>query len=135
MKNSFLPPFSRVFSAAIILFICGTAGLAAVVFFTEPLLAPRWLAYFFLTLLATGLTLPFVQIFQRRIAKAPVTDSILVREALWFGVFVDLVVWLQLGRVLNGLLAIFLAGGFIILEVLLRLAETALFKPDASPDE
>lgn len=135
MKNSLLAPFSRVLFAAIILFVCGLAGLAVVIFFTEPLLAPRWLAYFFLTLLAAGLSLPFVYIFQRRIAKAPVPDSILVREALWFGVFVDLVVWLQLGRVLNGLLAVFLAGGFMILEVLLRLAETALFKPDASPNE
>lgn len=135
MRNSFLPPFSKVISAAILLFICGLAGLAVVIFFTEPLLAPRWLAYFFLTLLATGLTLPFVYFFQRRIAKAPIADSILVREALWFGVFIDLVVWLQLGRVLNGLLAVFLAGGFVILEVLLRLAETALFKPDDNSDE
>ncbi len=107
----------------------------AIIFFTEPLLAPRWLAYFFLTLLASGLMLPVVQVFQRRIARAPVAETVLVREALFFAIFVDLLVWLQLGRVLNGLLAILMAGGFIVLELLLRMAETALFKPDADADE
>lgn len=121
--------------AAVILFLGGLAGLGVVIFFTEPVLAPRWMAYFFLTLAAAGLMLPFVHILQRRLAKAHVSDSVLVREALWFGVFIDLIIWLQLGRVLNGLLAIFLAGGFIILEVLLRLAETALFKPDENTNE
>jgi hypothetical protein len=135
MHNPYLSPFSRIIVAALILSLCGLAGLVVVIFFTEPLLAPRWLAYFFLTLLATGLVLPLAHIFQRRIATAPVPDAVLVREALWFGIFIDLVAWLQLGRVLNGLLAVFLAGGFIILEMLLRMAETALFKPDAAPDD
>ena len=120
---------------AFILTFLGLTGLAVIIFFTEPTLGPRWLAYFFLTLLASGLILPFVHIFQRRIAKSPVADSILVREALWFGIYVDLIIWLQLGRVLNGLIAIFLAGGLIVLEVLLRMSETALFKPDEYPDE
>jgi hypothetical protein len=135
MHNSFLSPFSRILIAALILSVGGLTGMAVVVFFTEPVLGPRWLAYFFLTLLASGLSLPFVHILQRRIATAAVPDSVLIREALWFGIFVDLITWLQLGRVLNGLLVVFLAGGFIVLEMLLRLAETALFKPDASPDE
>ncbi len=135
MRNSNVPPFSRIFFAALILFIGGAAGLAAVIFFTEPLLAPRWLAFFFLTLLASGLMLPVVQVFQRRVARAPVAETVLVREALFFAIFVDLLVWLQLGRVLNGLLAILMAGGFIVLELLLRMAETALFKPDADADE
>lgn len=120
---------------AFILTFLGLTGLAVIIFFTEPTLGPRWLAYFFLTLLASGLILPFVHIFQRRIAKSPVADSVLVREALWFGIYVDLIIWLQLGRVLNGLIAIFLAGGLIVLEVLLRMSETALFKPDEYPDE
>jgi len=135
MRNSFLSPFSKILTAALILFIGGLVGLAAVIFFTEPVLAPRWMAYFFLTLVASGLVLPLFFFFQRRIAKSPVSDAVLIREALWFWIFMDLVVWLQLGRVLNGLLAIFLAGGFIILEILLRMAETALFKPDTFRDE
>lgn len=109
--------------------------MATVIFFTEPLLAPRWLAYFFLSQLTTGLMLPVVQVFQRRIARSPVAETVLVREALFFAVFIDLMVWLQLGRVLSGLLAILMASGFILLESLLRMAETALFKPDVNAEE
>ncbi len=135
MKNAFLSPFSKILITALILAFIGLSGLAVIIFFTEPTLGPRWLGYFFLTLLASGLVLPFVHIFQRRIAKQPVADSVLIREAIWFGIYVDLVAWLQLGRVLNGLIFIFLAGGFIVLEVLLRMSETALFKVDENPDE
>jgi hypothetical protein len=135
MQGRLLSPFSKILITALVLVFVGLTGLAVIIFFTEPTLGPRWLAYFFLTLLACGLCLPFVHIFQRRIATQPVADGIIIREALWFSIYVDLIVWLQLGRVLNGLIAIFLAGGFIILEILLRMSETALFKPDESPDE
>jgi hypothetical protein len=135
MQKSFLSPFSKILMAAFILTFIGLTGLAVMVFFTEPTLGPRWLGYFFLTMLASGLILPCVFIFQRRIAKQPVSDGVLIREALWFGIYVDLIAWLQLGRVLNALIAIFLAGGFIVLEVLLRMSESALFKADENLDE
>jgi hypothetical protein len=135
MQKSFLSPFSKILMTAFILTFIGLTGLAVMVFFTEPTLGPRWLGYFFLTMLASGLMLPFVHIFQRRIAKQPVSDGVLIREALWFGIYVDLMAWLQLGRVLNALIAIFLAGGFIVLEVLLRMSESALFKADDNFDE
>jgi hypothetical protein len=135
MQKQFLSPFIKIITTAIFLAFIGLTGLLVIVFFTEPTLGPRWLAYFFLTLLACGLILPFVYIFQRRIAKQPLADGVLIREALLFAIYVDLIVWLQLGRVLNGLIAIFLAGGFIILEILLRMSETALFKADANSDD
>ncbi len=135
MQKSFLSPFSKILLTAFILTFIGLTGLAVMVFFTEPTLGPRWLGYFFLTMLASGLILPFVYIFQRRIAKQPVSDGVLIREALWFSIYVDLIAWLQLGRVLNALIAIFLAGGFIVLEVLLRMSESALFKPDDNFNE
>jgi hypothetical protein len=135
MQKSFLSPFSKILWVACILTFIGVTGLAVTVFFTEPTLGPRWLGYFFLTMLTCGLILPFVYIFQKRIARNPVSDGILLREALWFGIYVDLIVWLQLGRVLNGLIAIFLGGGFIILEVLLRMSESALFKADENINE
>jgi hypothetical protein len=135
MQKTFLSPFSKILMTAFILTFIGLTGLAVMVFFTEPTLGPRWLGYFFLTMLASGLMLPFVHIFQRRIAKQPVSDGVLIREALWFGIYVDLMAWLQLGRVLNALIAIFLAGGFIVLEVLLRMSESALFKADDNFDE
>lgn len=105
------------------------------IFFAEPTLGPRWLLFFFLTLAASGLGLPFVFILQHRIATQTVTDGMLIREALWFAIFIDLIAWLQLGRVLNWLIVMFLAGGLVVLEFLLRMSETATFKADEGGDE
>ena len=135
MRSSFLPPFSKTFLAALLLLIIGVGGLLILFFFTEPTLGPRWLFFFFLTLAASGLALPFIYILQRRIATQSVADGVLIREALWFAIVIDLITWLQLGRVLNWLIVLFLAGGFIIIELLLRMSERAAFKSDEGGDE
>lgn len=96
----------------------------------EPRLGPRWLMYFFLTAAGTGFALPIVYIFQRRMAKARVPASVLVRESILFAVFLDLVLWMQIGRILSNLIIFFLACGFVLLEIFLRVAEKATF--DAS---
>jgi hypothetical protein len=135
MRSPFLSPISKFLFTAIVLLVIGGGGLLVLFFFTEPTLGPRWLFFFFLTLVASAVTLPLVYLIQRRIAHQRVADGVIIREAILFGIFIDLMAWLQLGRVLNGMIAIFLAVGFIVLEVLLRLSETALFKPDESGDE
>ena len=135
MKKPLLPPLSKVFTAAFLLTLIGTIGLLFLFFFTVPTLGPRWLLFFFLTLVASGCALPLVYVFQRRIATQPVSVGVLIREAIWFGIFADLITWLQMGRVLNSLIALFLLGGFIVMEVLLRLSETSIFKPDEIADE
>lgn len=135
MKTSFLPPFSKIFLTSLILFLVGAGGLLILFFFTEPTLGPRWLMFFLLTLTASGLALPFAFLVQRRIASQPLGEGILVREALLFAVFIDLMAWLQLGRVLNWLIILFLAGGLFIIEFLLRISEKATFHADEGGDE
>ena len=58
--------------------------------------------------------------------------NVIVRQALWLGVYGDLLAWFQLGRLLTPVLAVFLAVGLILIEVLLRLNERSRFKP---PDD
>jgi len=123
------PTFSKIFLTSVILIFIGGLGIAGLFYFTQPTLGPRWLFFFFITILVSGLSLPFVFILQRRISKNKISSSVLIREALWVAVFVDLIAWLQLGRVLNGLVFIFLFGGFVVIEILLRMSETAVFKP------
>ncbi len=134
MKNPLLPPLSKVFTAAFLLTLLATLGLLVLFFFTVPTLGPRWLLFFFLTLLFSGVSLPLMYVLQRRIATQPVSAGVLIREALWFGIYADLITWLQIGRVMNALVALFLFGGFIVIEALLRLSEISIFKPDESAD-
>jgi hypothetical protein len=101
----------------------------------EPTLGPRWLFFFFLTLFSTGIALPSAYIIQRRVATQFVPPNVLIREALLFAVFIDLVAWLQLGRIITNLIIFILAVGFILLEFFLRMAEKATFKPDEASYE
>jgi hypothetical protein len=54
---------------------------------------------------------------------------VLIRQAVWAGIYGSLLVWLQQGRILNPALIIFLAVGFILIEILLRMGERARWKP------
>ena len=133
--RSFVPNFGKIFLTSLVLMVLGAGGLIFIVFFSEPTLGPRLLFFFFLTIGTTGLALPFSYIIQRRLAKQYVPVSVLLREAILFGIFVDLLTWLQLGRILSNLMILILAGGFFLLEFFLRMAEKATFQPESQDDE
>ena len=56
----------------------------------------------------------------------------ILRQAIWVGVYASTVAWLQLGRVLNVATAVLLGLGLILIEWLLRLRERSQWKPDES---
>jgi hypothetical protein len=133
--RSFVPSFGKIFITSLVLTLVGAGGVAFIVLFAEPTLGPRWLFFFFLTLGSTGLALPVSYVVQRRTAKQPVPASVLLREALLFAIFIDLLTWLQLGRILTNLIILILAAGFVLLEFFLRMAEKATFQPGSTEDE
>ena len=133
--KSYLPPFGKIFITSLLLSIMGLGGLAFIFIALEPTLWPRWMFYFFLTMAGTGLALPAAYIIQRRLAKQYVPARILIREGLFFGIYLDLLAWLQIGRTASNLVIFLLAGGMILLEVFLRMAEKATFRADEFSDE
>ncbi len=141
------PPAPNYFSLTLatwILAIAGWSGLAWLVstpleatgdpYTPIPGLGPRWL--FFLCWLAalTGTALPFVRYLNHRFAKTPPPASVLLRQALWVGLFGATCAWLQIGRILNVALAALLAAGLGGVEWFLRMRERARWSPD-TPDE
>jgi len=104
--------------------------LAFIFIFSEPTLGPRWMFFFFLTIIGAGITLPFSYLIQRRFANRVVPGKVLIREAIFFGIFFALIAWLQLGRILTNMTVLIMAIGFVLLEMLLRMAENATFKAD-----
>ena len=133
--KSYLPPFGKIFITALILSVIGLGGLAFILITLEPTLWPRWLFYFFLTMAGTGMALPVAYIIQRRLAKQYVPARVLIREGLLFGIYLDLLAWLQIGRIATNLVVFLLAGGMILLEYFLRMAEKATFRADEYSDE
>lgn len=120
---------------SLLLGVIGLGGLAFIFLTTEPTLGPRWLFFFFLTMAGAGMTLPVVYLIHRRTARQYVSAKVIIREAILFGVFLDLLAWLQIGRIASTLISIILAGGLVLLEIFLRMAEKATFKPDEYDDE
>lgn len=132
MERSKPPSFVPFLLSAIILIVIGWGGLIVLVNVLPPDLGPRWLFYFFFTFAFTGLFLPLVYFIRQRFSKKkPVENSVIVREALWFGIYAGAVTWLQWAKLLSPLLAISLAGILVLIECLLRMRERSLWKPGA----
>lgn len=122
--------------SSLLLMIVGWGGLYYLISQTLPFVWSRW-AFFVLTLMAiTGTLLPIVYFFHRRFAgDQPAEASVIVRQALWFGVYGATLAWLQLGRLITVYVVLVLAGGLLAIEYLVRLREKAHWKPPVSSDE
>ncbi len=120
----------------ILLALIGLGGLAWLILGTLPTLGYRWLFFFFATLAACGTALPVMYFLNRRFPSTPPADGqVIIRQSIWFGVYIGLLVWLQLGRVLTLPIAIFIAAGLIVIELLLRMWEKSRWKPpQETPD-
>ncbi len=130
MNSQSSPPVRTFIPAAIILAILGWGGLYFLVNLTIPTVGPRWLFFFLCVLALTGTTLPVIAFLNQRFpTNPPVNAGVIVREAIWVGIYFPTLAWLQLGQVLTPALSLLLAGGLLAIEVLLRLRERSQWKP------
>lgn len=124
------PPVKDFLPAAIFLIVTGWLGLFLLIFYTLPTVGPRWLFFFLCVLALTGTALPVTAFFNRRFPSLPPpTHGVVVRQALWFAVFISTLAWLQIGRVLSLTLVVLLAVGLMLIEFLLRMSERSQWKP------
>jgi hypothetical protein len=107
--------------SAIILAAIGWLGLVLLLSGTRPTVGPRWLFFFLWTLAASGTSLPFVWLLNRRFSRRhPASQAAMLRESLLVGLYAGLLAWLQINRSLNLPLALLLATGLLAIEWLLR---------------
>lgn len=129
-------PFVPILLVGILLALIGWGGLVLLVLATLPTMIPRWLFFFLLTLAVSGTTLPVLAFLHRRFpSEPPVELGVVVRESLLAAILANLIAWLQLGRILNPALAVFLAVGVVVIEILLRMYERTRFKPRETTNE
>jgi len=116
--------------AALLLIGVGWGGLLLLWNLALPTLGPRWLFFFLIVLAFTGTALPFTAYLNYRFpSDSPAGQNVIVRQALWFGIYGATVAWLMYGRVLTYTLAFVLLLGFVAVEWLLRLRERSQWKP------
>jgi hypothetical protein len=121
---------------SLLLIIFGWGGLLAIVNLTLPFVWFRW-GFFILVIAAiTGTMLPIVYFFHRRFPSGPPAEpNVIVRQALWFGVYGATLAWLQLGQLVTVYVILGLAAGLIAIEYFTRLREKARWKPPITSDD
>jgi hypothetical protein len=113
-----------------VLALSGWIGLVLLVTTSLPTVGPRWLFFFLLTLAATGTSLPFLWMLDRRFSSARTAPaSTLLRQALLVALYADICMWLQINRSLTLLLAILIALSLYAIERLLSLIDRSQWRP------
>jgi hypothetical protein len=118
--------FRNYLFSTLALIIVGWGGIAALLYFSLPFVWSRW-GFFVLGILAlTGAALPVVYFLHQRFPSDPPAGSnVIVREAMWAGVYAATLAWLQLGRLVTLYVILGLAGGLVAIEYFIRLREKA----------
>lgn len=135
MENQPLP-FKPFGLSSLFLMLAGWGGLYFLITQTLPYVWPRW-GFFVLVLIAlTGTVLPIVYFLHRRFpAEKPAESNVIVRQAMWFGIYGATLAWLQLGRLVTVYVVIGLALGLLAIEYFTRLREKAHWKPPVTTDD
>ncbi len=130
METSRSPSTLFYLLLSLFLAVAGWGGLAVLVFLALPTLGPRWLFFFLCVIALTGTALPLTYFFNRRFPSDPPADPVVIlRQAIWVGIYGSTLAWLQLGRMVSTTVAVVLALVFILIEGVLRIRERARWRP------
>ena len=130
METQSTPPTRIFLPAAFLLMVAGWGGLYSLVQYTSPNGGTRWAMFFALVLAVSGTALPVVAFLNRRFPSTPpVNPGVVLREAVWVGIYVPTLARLQTARLLTPALALLLACGFLLAEFSIRLRERAHYRP------
>jgi hypothetical protein len=120
------PDHAGIMIAAAVMAVIGWIGLWLLISTTLPTAFPRWLFFVFLYLAATGTVLPFVRFLNMRFTREGhpfPSGGVILRQSIWVGLFIVACAWLQIPRVLNPVIAFFLALSLVVVEVFLHVRE------------
>jgi len=128
--------FRNYLYSTLALIAIGWGGISVLIYYARPFVWARW-GFFVLGIMAvTGTALPVVYFLHRRFPTEPAAESnVIVRQALWAGVYAATLAWLQLGNLVTLYVILGLAGGLIATEYFIRLREKANRQPPVIFDD
>jgi hypothetical protein len=122
--------------SSLVLMLVGWGGLFLLINYTRPLVWQRWGIFILIFMAVTGTVLPIVYFFHRRFpGEKPTETNVIVRQAMWFGVYVVTLAWLQLDDLVTVYVILGLAGGLAAIEYFIRLREKSHWKPPVPTDD
>ncbi|MBI1257220.1 MAG: hypothetical protein GC204_07090 [Chloroflexi bacterium] len=124
--NKTPPDHTGMIIAAAVMMVAGWGGLYYLVTTQIPRVGQRWLFFVLVQIAVAGTVMPFLRYINVRLTPVTRTvppSGVIVRQAVWFGLFVVTCAWLQIPRVLTLPIMFFLALAFIVIELFLRSRE------------
>lgn len=119
--------------AGAILAVGGWAGLLWLLLNTLPTVPNRWTFYALLHIALTGTALPVIRLLHRRFSRQGglfVGPGVMIRQAVWVGLYGTLIAWLRIPRLLTVPLVAGVALALVAIELLLRLRERTQWQPE-----
>jgi hypothetical protein len=127
--------FRPYLTATISLLVLGLGTWALAILAFKPTVLPRWLFFFGWDLALTGLAMPVAWFFNLRFPSDPPAEpAVIVRQAIWVGVYGATLFWLQTVRLVTIWMVVGLALGVIAIEYLIRMRERSRWKPAPPPE-
>jgi O-antigen/teichoic acid export membrane protein len=113
-----------------ILTLTAVTGLGLIFIYLPPTIGPRWLFFFFLFVAIASVSLPlFLLINQRLEQNRNISFAPAIREALELAFFVNLIIWLKFGRVLDAVTGVLIFAVILAIEFFIRMIERSRFSP------
>jgi hypothetical protein len=132
-SNSSFRPY---LASTISLFILGWGAAVIAIIMLTPTVWARWLLFLGGTLGLTSLGLPIMWFLNLRFkSNPPAGAGVIVRQAIWVGVYGAVLIWLQQVRLVTIWSSLGLAAGLIAIEYLVRMREKARWQPKPIPEE
>ena len=126
------PTYRPYLLPTLLVLLVGWGGLALLLNYTLPTLWPRWGFFALLFMAVSGLALP-ISFFLNRQFSADFEPRVIVRQAVWAGLYAATLAWLQIPRLLNFTIGLWLALGLILIEYLIRWREQSAGKAEDVP--
>jgi hypothetical protein len=124
--NKTPPDHTGMMVAAAILMVIGWGGLYYLVTTQIPRVGQRWMFFVLVQVAVAGTIMPFLRYINVRltpVTRALPPSGVIVRQSIWFGLFVVTCAWLQIPRVLTIPIMFFVALAFVVIELFLRSRE------------
>jgi len=128
------PTFRPFLFSTIFLLLTGWGGLILLLNFSLPDIGSRWGFFALLILAGTGTAIPVSYWINTRFPSNPPAEGrVIVRQSVYVGVYLAVLAWLEIGRVFNFSIAVWLALGLAAIEYLVRLRETSTRSENEPP--
>lgn len=120
------PDHAGVLAASVLLMIGGWGGLYWLVTTQIPRVGPRWVFFVLLFVAVAATAIPLLRWLTVRVtpdSRVLPPGGVIVRQAVWIGLYVVMAAWLHIPRSLTLPVAFFLALALIVIEIFLRSRE------------